>query len=136
MNSDLGLLTFVEEDIAGAKFYLSRKTDVSLNLAAYHTQQAIEKIVKALVNLSGVEYPRTHDVDLMIPLINSEIFKVPDWVVDGTALFLKWEASARYKTSPVTVYTRVQKYLELTEQWLHDIHIQLQKASQITHKFE
>jgi len=38
-------------------------TDEALwDIAAYHTQQAIEKLLKAILELKGMEYRKTHNL--------------------------------------------------------------------------
>jgi HEPN domain-containing protein len=58
-------LTLVEEDmdvaIAAARLSLPR-----LGAAAFHLQQAAEKVVKALLVLSGKPFRRTHDLDYLV----------------------------------------------------------------------
>ncbi len=53
-------LAIVEEDIdvAGAAMRLSRR-----RAAAYHVQQAAEKLIKSLLVLAGEPFRRTHDLD-------------------------------------------------------------------------
>jgi len=53
-------LAIVEEDldVAAAAARLSR-----LGASAYHVQQAAEKLIKALLVLSGEPFRRTHDLD-------------------------------------------------------------------------
>ena len=36
----------------------------------FHAQQAIEKTLKAWLALSGVEYPRTHDISLLLSTLS------------------------------------------------------------------
>jgi len=36
----------------------------------FHAQQAVEKTLKAWLSFSGVEYPRTHDISLLLSTLN------------------------------------------------------------------
>lgn len=130
-----GMLKLAEENIAGSRFHLSRKTDVAINLAAFDCQQAIEKIVKALVNLSGNRYERTHNIDDLIQQVDKSNFQIPEWLLDTGFMLLIWEASARYKATPVTNYRRVEDVLNKTEEWLKEIVTQLQISPESTHIF-
>ena len=44
----------------------SEITDESVG---FHAQQAAEKLLKALLAVQGVDYPRTHDLDLLVALL-------------------------------------------------------------------
>lgn len=49
------------EDIDAAELCLA-EGDRLANVAAFHTQQAAEKLLKALIATAGVEPPRVHDL--------------------------------------------------------------------------
>ncbi len=44
----------------------------------FHAQQAIEKTLKAWLALSGVEYPRTHDISLLLSVLRMQEQSVDD----------------------------------------------------------
>jgi len=43
----------------------------------YHAQQAAEKLIKALLALSGCDYPRSHNIGLLLDLLNSQGLGLP-----------------------------------------------------------
>jgi HEPN domain-containing protein len=44
----------------------------------FHAQQAVEKTLKAWLALSGVEYPRTHDISLLLSVLAMQGQNVED----------------------------------------------------------
>ena len=61
-----------DEDIAATERLLA--LDDSLTAAAcFHRQQAVEKLIKALLVLAGVPFARTHDVIQLSGLLPGEL---------------------------------------------------------------
>ena len=44
----------------------------------FHAQQAAEKLLKALLVIHGLDYPRTHDLDLLLGLLERGGVVIPD----------------------------------------------------------
>lgn len=61
------LLRKAAEDQAGVRALLDH-LDVSDTLIGFHAQQAVEKLIKAVLAHRGVRYPFTHDIALLIDL--------------------------------------------------------------------
>ena len=53
-------------------------TRVSDRAVGFHAQQAVEKALKAWLALVGVDYPRTHDLQELLALLDERGVKVPD----------------------------------------------------------
>ena len=45
----------------------------------FHAQQAVEKALKAWLALSGVEYPRTHDISLLLSVLRVQGHAVDEY---------------------------------------------------------
>jgi HEPN domain-containing protein len=56
------VLAIAEEDAAAARLCV-RSAEPLLSIAAYHCQQAAEKVLKAALIVRGVPFRRTHDLD-------------------------------------------------------------------------
>lgn len=68
-----------ESDLEAAKVLLKADTGDRFN-CVFHCQQAVEKFIKAYLVRHQIEFPKTHDLDVLIalaerirPSINSEI---------------------------------------------------------------
>lgn len=74
------LLTLARRDLRAAEI-LRDEPDVGDGIVGFHTQQAAEKALKAWLTILGIEFPRTHDLSLLI-------HKLSDAGVEVTTL---WE---------------------------------------------
>jgi HEPN domain-containing protein len=54
-------LAIVDQDIAAVRLCLSAPRPLAA-VAAYHCQQAVEKIAKALLVAADISFPKTHDL--------------------------------------------------------------------------
>lgn len=62
------LLALAEKDYKAA-LILARAADAQMDAAGFHLQQAVEKSLKAWSALKGVDYPKTHDLSLLLRLL-------------------------------------------------------------------
>ena len=62
----LDLTKKADHDLRMAEIGLAH--EAPLDTVAFHVQQTAEKMLKALLASRNVEYPRTHDVELLIDL--------------------------------------------------------------------
>jgi HEPN domain-containing protein len=67
---------------------------------AIHAQQAIEKAMKAVLAVYGVQFPRTHDLGFLLELADRDGVRIPDFVVEARWL-TPWSAEFRYDDPPV-----------------------------------
>lgn len=72
----------------------SRPVLVMLELLCFHAQQAVEKALKALLIAQGVEFPKTHNLRVLIEMLK-ERMDVPDEVMSSAAL-TEYAVSTRY----------------------------------------
>jgi HEPN domain-containing protein len=80
-----------EEDLAAAERLLSLDDSLA-SVVCFHSQQAVEKLVKALLVVAGVPFPRTHDViqlvqilprDLALPVALAELAPLNRYAVEA-----------------------------------------------------
>ncbi len=64
-------LRFIQlaDDDAAAFHGLLKLPEVKFRLACFHAQQAIEKLLKAVLIFNGIEYQRTHDLHMLATLL-------------------------------------------------------------------
>ena len=65
----------------------------------FHAQQAAEKSLKALLAADGVEYPRTHDIDRLLNLVEPR-FSEFEQLRDELGPLSGYAVDARYADSP------------------------------------
>jgi len=73
------LLALAENDYQAA-LILARADDPQTDAAGFHLQQAVEKALKAWLTLKGIDYPKTHDLNPLLGLLEDQGQKIePFW---------------------------------------------------------
>jgi HEPN domain-containing protein len=70
------LLERADDDVAAARALLD-VSDVSDFIIGFHAQQAVEKALKAVLAMRAIEYPFTHDLELLVILCARARLTVP-----------------------------------------------------------
>lgn len=88
------------------------------NVAAFHTQQAAEKLLKALIAMAGIEPPRVHDLAELNDLVAGV---APDAgrLSEGIETITSWAVLTRYPThgdTPPPTRVEVADALSLVKQ--------------------
>jgi HEPN domain-containing protein len=52
--------------------------DIEDDLIGFHAQQAAEKMLKALLAARGVDYPKTHNLRVLVELLSAEGLQLPE----------------------------------------------------------
>jgi HEPN domain-containing protein len=60
-----------EHDLEAARRIMAVEAGCPYDAACFHCQQAVEKYVKALLTLAGIQAPRTHDLVKLAALLPS-----------------------------------------------------------------
>ena len=123
---DKGLFLIAKADYSIAKLTVSTMQDeLSINIAAYHAQQAIEKLMKAMLNLEGIVYPATHNISLLLDIAQEKHIPFPAWLDDITFLLNGWATQTRYNASFVAARRDVVRILSLIDGWIQEIETSL-----------
>ena len=65
------LLALAQKDFKAA-LILAHAAEPQTDAAGFHLQQAVEKSLKAWLAVRGVAYPRTHDLSLLLGLVEDQ----------------------------------------------------------------
>lgn len=66
--------------------HLAAAPDVPDAVVGFHAQQAAEKMLKAVLASRDVDFPRTHDLRLLVDLLDQATLTLPPTLVDLIAL--------------------------------------------------
>lgn len=69
------------------------------SICCYHMQQAIEKALKAVIDIKGVSMVYTHDIRILVDIVSDLGVQVPQNIVRLSDELTKWESSSRYSNS-------------------------------------
>ena len=116
------LVSLAIADIEVSELILGTTNDeLKQNLAAYHTQQAIEKIIKQLIINKRGYGNIEHDLGRLVDDAKSEGIFVPPWVEDNSYEISRWATTIRYNSNFKTNRDSITKYNNLTKEWIKEI---------------
>ncbi|MEO5375081.1 MAG: HEPN domain-containing protein [Alphaproteobacteria bacterium] len=117
-------LSIVVEDIDVARASV-KLTPPRLGAAAYHLQQACEKVLKGLLVLAGQRMPKTHDLDELASLTTPHF---PQWasLFDVMRSLTVWGTAYRYPSlgddqEPEPSLTETETVARLVERLVAEI---------------
>ena len=93
-----------DEFMARSLLSIEGVTDAGLG---FHTQQAVEKSLKAVLALRGIEFPFTHDLDGLVRLCEKSDIEVPEELA-GVDDLSPFAVRLRYGAAPSTGLNRDQ----------------------------
>lgn len=97
--------------------------DVYLNYVGYHLQQAVELSLKYQLEMSGILYPKTHDVDQLIRIGNENRADLitSEYIDDHAEMFSQWEAKTRYILNYRLEYKKVERATKEVGEYLQEV---------------
>lgn len=106
------LLDRARVDLETASYLLQQDDDCHVDMAEYHTQQAIEKLLKEFISCCGVTPKRTHDISQLYFTAKGLGLELPS-SLDSTLLLCastltEAEATSRYASSYLTIRKNVE----------------------------
>lgn len=99
------------------------KDEDDQSIILFHLQQAVEKSLKAILSHNNIEFPRTHDIELIYNLIIKSGIILPDFSEQLIDLS-DFAVDTRYSYMPDEVediesyFCAVNELLELTDKYL------------------
>jgi len=115
------LINLAEGDILLVKKNVGDE-EIRENILLFHLQQAVEKLLKALLSWKNVVFPRTHDIEELVELCKQEGIKLPEYVEELPEL-TPYAVEFRY-TLVDEQPPNVKNYLGLTERFLQFVKMQ------------
>ncbi|MBQ1511483.1 MAG: HEPN domain-containing protein [Selenomonadaceae bacterium] len=114
------LLDLAKSNLSSAKLLYRFKDDdeIRLNTVGYLLQQAIELALKHHLETSGIEYPKTHDIDSLLALCNEDEFpEIVPWAESITTM----ESKTRYIKNYRLTLRKVDQIMQLADQLMVQI---------------
>lgn len=83
-----------EEDFRTADYLLTLKEDCPLNPVCFHSQQCVEKYIRALLIYCSIQFPKSHDVVELVNLVPEN--HRPDLSIYDLAIINRYAVDTRY----------------------------------------
>ncbi len=113
---DIRLFRSARMDYETAQMIWREQTadEMILNNAAYHLQQAVEKILKGALECVGVTVPYSHKISKLASMItnNGANLVVTDWLDDHAEMLSEWETETRYNMDFLVEKRKLDKAME------------------------
>ena len=123
MAKKISLLDRAKGDLIVARDIISKNLsdEVQLDIAAYHTQQGIEKTLKFHMADNNVIFIKTHEVLKLLDQLDQAGISYPDWIYKDHAVITAYATESRYGENFVATKRKLIELLELAEKWIHEV---------------
>lgn len=111
----------------GMEQYRSHEIKQIKNLAAYHLQQAVEKMIKIQIYRSGVSYENrevyVHDLTRLIHYADTLEFgvNIPAIIRTQAIMITDWEANGRYDIHFSVRISTLEKIFAVVDAWYQEL---------------
>lgn len=94
--------------------------EMILNNAAYHLQQAVEKVLKGALECVGVTVPNTHKITKLLEMItnNGANLIITEWLDEHSEMLSEWEAETRYNMDFLVEKRKLDKAIKEVRSFL------------------
>ena len=101
------LLKKAQQDLVVVQKWLA-DTDISDEIIGFHAQQSMEKSLKAVLSHQTIDYPRTHNLRLLIDFCRNNDIQVPS-EFSQIDFFNRFAVQWRYDLFPSTTETALDR---------------------------
>ena len=91
--------------------------DAMCDMAGYHLQESVEKLLKYQIEQKGEIFPFSHDISLLIDMVDD----VPSWIIDNSQTLTKYEALTRYSSVKVASRTHLNNWYKLLSDYIDNL---------------
>lgn len=108
-----------QTDLKVAMLILNASNDELMqNVAAYHTEQALEKIMKALIINNGGKPIKTHSIIELSNVMKDMNIEVPIWIDEYDYIITSWSTTTRYNTNFKADHDILERVIKLIGEWI------------------
>ena len=92
-----------------------------LNLTGYLLQQATELALKHVLEINGIKYPRTHNIDELLGLLPVSLGYRLDNLFMMSGTITNWESKSRYIKNYFLEERQIKLGFSVVEEFLRDV---------------
>lgn len=96
-----------EQDLIALKKWLN-DDEISDEIIGFHIQQALEKSLKSMLLRQKIDYPHTHNLDLLIDICRDNAIQVPDTFLN-IDIYNRFAVQWRYDLLPLQSPKRLDR---------------------------
>ena len=83
-----------ENDLTNAAHALKLGHKCPTDTVGFHVQQCAEKYIKAVLVLNAVDFPRVHDIEMLVELLPNDV--LAEWPIDEQRTLTSYATMTRY----------------------------------------
>ena len=119
MTRKVSLLDRAEADLQSAHLILSQNghDELLLDIAAYHVQQGIEKLMKFALASNGVQYKQTHDMFILLEQLEDAGIETLQWLEENADTLNSYATKTRYGSDIIATRKKIMHLLELADNY-------------------
>ena len=119
MIKNQNLLRIAETDLKASELLLNSSNDELMqNTAAYHSQQAVEKVMKAIKLEHGEAATVTHNIATLRKDLADLGVTVPEWVQENEDDITSWATTIRYNSNFKSDHDLIEKINQSVREWI------------------
>lgn len=120
MSAKPTMLAIAKADLKTAKKLVDSDDKYEKHIAAYHTQQAMEKTLKYLAAEKGKNL-WGHDITKLIVQCKQLGIVVPDLIDKNSAAYTEWEVVSRYYPRKAIRRDSIAKAIKAVDEWINSL---------------
>ncbi len=122
MSKAQDLIKLAEADLKVSELLLNSYNDELMqNNAAYHTEQALEKLMKSIKESNGANATITHSITALWKDLQEMDIEVPEWVFEMDDEISSWATTIRYNANFKADHDSIENANRLIREWLERI---------------
>jgi len=116
-----------ENDLRNAAHSLKLGGDCPTDTVCFHAQQCVEKYLKAALVDAGIDFPKTHDIEVLLSLLPRKL-RV-DLEVEQQRQLTQYATGARYPFWPDIPLSEARRAVRLARQVRSQVRKQLPRSA-------
>ena len=112
---------WVDKELVVFNLKQTSMDEVFIDMAAYHLQQFVEKMLKFVLNEHGIVFKKTHEIDTLLSQFDDSGIAYPDWIFVHARTLTDYATQIRFGDDFVGSKCRVSELLELATEYYEDI---------------
>ena len=115
-------IKLAQSDIKAAELVLNSGNDELMqNIAAYHAQQAVEKIMKGLLVKNGGFAGISHNITELSKDMDELGITYPDWIHEKDDDISSWATTIRYNANFKSDHDEIQDVIDKSKNWIAEL---------------
>jgi len=115
-------IKLASNDLKIAKLILNSANDELMqNSAAYHTEQAVEKLMKGLIVKAGGVAGISHNITQLSKDLDDLSVRYPEWIHDKDDDISSWATTIRYNANFKADHDEIEEIIKLTKEWMDSL---------------